>query len=505
MATGPRIILIGGTYRALCVLERLLERGERVVGFIGQEGGGERDFCPEILEACDRHSIPARSAHKLGEEVVRWLEDRIRPDLAIAVGTDLEIPVAVGGNARLGLIELIDSLRSESCPGVTLRQRGQDLVEREIKRPSENDAAGDAYLAMLDALLEVLESYLDRVATSFHPPHPAIPYQRDAIGPEAVERIAARPAPGPHTAGLERDVATYLDAECCVALESRTHAFSLILDALGLEPGDEIVCPGVMSRTALEAVRTSGATPVFCDVERRILTLDPERARERVGPRTRALLIAHAFGQPAALDELYAVAADAGIEVIEDAGSALGARFDASRIGRAPCTCVFGVPLSGVEGALATLAPGLAERIVDRAAPARLGDGAASLAREALARLEAELSARRRVAEVYSSELVRYDAFRVPLTPEGRLPTYAGYVLGVTRFSRTGADDLHKLLGEAGISTRRPAFPIPERELPDLPGCEEARASSLLLPAHSGLTDSDLDSILDAIFGYAIG
>ena len=59
---GPRILLIGGTYRALCVLERLLERGQRVVAFIGQEGGGERDFCPEILELCDRHQIAARSA-----------------------------------------------------------------------------------------------------------------------------------------------------------------------------------------------------------------------------------------------------------------------------------------------------------------------------------------------------------------------------------------------------------------------------------------------------------
>ena len=67
-ATDPGSSLIGGTYRAVCVLERLLERGERVVAFIGVEGGGERDFCPEILELCDRAGVPARSGHKLGEE-----------------------------------------------------------------------------------------------------------------------------------------------------------------------------------------------------------------------------------------------------------------------------------------------------------------------------------------------------------------------------------------------------------------------------------------------------
>ena len=122
---GPRILLIGGTYRALCVLERLLERGYRVAAFIGIEGGLERDFCPEILEICDRNSIPARSGHKLGEEIVRWLEDRIRPELSISVGVSAEVPVAVGGNCRLGLIEATDLLASPDCPGVTLRQRGK--------------------------------------------------------------------------------------------------------------------------------------------------------------------------------------------------------------------------------------------------------------------------------------------------------------------------------------------------------------------------------------------
>ena len=96
----PRIVLMGGTYRALCVLERLLERGERVVAFIGQEGSNERDFCPEILEICDRSSISARSARKMGEEIVRWLEDRIRPDLAIAVSVNSPCEVLLHSDAR---------------------------------------------------------------------------------------------------------------------------------------------------------------------------------------------------------------------------------------------------------------------------------------------------------------------------------------------------------------------------------------------------------------------
>ena len=124
----PRILLIGSTHRAVCVLERLLERGDRVVAFIGLEGGPERDFCPEMLELCERSGIPARSGKKLGEEIVRWLEDRIRPDLAIAIGGNAELPLSVAGNCRLGLVEVQDRFSTPSCPGVALRLRGQEVM-----------------------------------------------------------------------------------------------------------------------------------------------------------------------------------------------------------------------------------------------------------------------------------------------------------------------------------------------------------------------------------------
>ena len=81
-----------------------------------------------------RRSIPARSAHKLGEEIVRWLEDRIRPDLAIAVGASMEIPLAIGGNTRLGLIEVSD-LDLQPCGGTHVKRTGEigPVVVRKIE------------------------------------------------------------------------------------------------------------------------------------------------------------------------------------------------------------------------------------------------------------------------------------------------------------------------------------------------------------------------------------
>ena len=82
---------------------------------------------------------------------------------------------------------------------------------------------------------------------------------------------------------------------------------------------------------------------------------------------------------------------------------------------------------------------------------------------------------------------------------------YAGYLLRLTRFARTSADDLHKLLLDGGIETRRLTLPIAERELAVLPAADGAVATGLLLPVESELEDVQRERLLDAIFGYAIG
>ncbi|HKC52098.1 MAG TPA: DegT/DnrJ/EryC1/StrS family aminotransferase [Myxococcota bacterium] len=505
---GPRILLIGGTYRALCVLERLLQRGERVVAFIGVEGGSERDFCPEILELCDRAGVPARSGHKLGEEVVRWLEDRIRPDLAIALGGHAEIPLSIGGNCRLGLVELSDSFGSAAGAAIVLRQRGQELLRREPAAPAASDL-GDAYLCMLEELCACLEEFLDRHAAS-RPEHAfAVPFEPGAAPGDELAALISRPDAGSVTVELERRAAAYLGAERVLALRSPKDAFGALVRALGLAKGDEVVVPGVVSASAVAALRAAELRPVFADVHPERLTLAPSAAAAAIGARTRALLVAHPLGQPAELDVLYALAEERGLEVIEDGCESLGARFADSRIGRAPCASVFRMPLGcgapGFEAALLALPEALAKDLEPTLAAERAGDGLAFAGLAALERWEDRVAARRRSASAYSAEFSRYDAFRVPPTPENALSVYSGYLLRLTRFARAAADDLAKLLAEAGVEARRLRLPLAERDLASLPAAEHARATGLLLPVDESLTDSQRDRVMDEIFGYAIG
>ncbi len=507
--TGPRILLIGGTYRALCMLERLLERGDRVAAFIGIEGAGERDFCPEILEICDRASIPARSGHKLGEELVRWLEDRIRPDLAIAVGIHTEIPLSIGGNCRLGLLEAVDFFHSESCSGVALRQCGRDVHAREISPPDDDDDVGEVYLQMIDELVSCVEEYLDRLTPSSSGQDIGVPFEVGSTPAEELQGVVTRSEPGCDTNRLEQEVATYVGADHVFALRSTADAFRVIADILGLAEGNELIFPGLASAAAVEGLTGAGARAVYTDVDPHRLTLDPDRARESLCKRTRALVISHALGQPAELDRLYGLAQEHDLEVIEDGGESLGARFADSRLGRGPCTCVFRLPLgrgtTGLQAALVTLPDNLAERFQPRVKDLRLGDGAAALALRELEGLEDRISARRAEASSYSSELVRYDAFRVPSTPAKALSVYSAYLLRLTRFARTSADDLHKLLLDSGIETRRLHLPLADRDLAALPCSDSALTTGLLLPIEPALGEAQREHLLDAIFGYAIG
>jgi dTDP-4-amino-4,6-dideoxygalactose transaminase len=147
---------------------------------------------------------------------------------------------------------------------------------------------------------------------------------------------------GPPVTQLEAALGDLVGAEA-VALNSGTDALVIALRALGVGPGDEVIVPAFSFFATAEAVLLVGATPVLVDVEPRTMTIDVERAAARMGPRTRAILPVHLYGQCADLDGLTAAARRAGFDVpiVEDMAQALGA----TRSGRA----------AGSLGALAAL------------------------------------------------------------------------------------------------------------------------------------------------------
>jgi len=125
---------------------------------------------------------------------------------------------------------------------------------------------------------------------------------------------------GPEVEGFEREAAEYLGVAHAIGVANGTDALVLALDALGVGPGDEVICPAFTFYATAEAIVRRGATPVFADVDPQTLNLDPADVGRRVTERTKAIVPVHLFGRPAPVAELSAL----GPAVLEDAAQAFG-------------------------------------------------------------------------------------------------------------------------------------------------------------------------------------
>ena len=169
---------------------------------------------------------------------------------------------------------------------------------------------------------------------------------------------------GPNVEAFEREAAAYLGASEAVGVANGTDALVLVLEALEIGAGDEVVCPAFTFYATAEAIARRGATPVFCDVERETLNFDPADVARCVTGRTRAIVAVHLFGRPAALEEL-----PGGIPVVEDAAQAFGATLGGARVGALGAAGTFSffptknLPALGDGGLVATSDPELAQHV----------------------------------------------------------------------------------------------------------------------------------------------
>ncbi len=149
--------------------------------------------------------------------------------------------------------------------------------------------------------------------------------QYEPLLPELNDRLAevletGRFILGPNVQAFEREAAEFLGVGETIGVANGTDALVLVLDAMGIGPGDEVICPAFTFFATAEAIARRGATPVFCEIDPATLNMDPADVERRVTERTRALMPVHLFGRPAPLAELEGL----GIPIVEDAAQAFG-------------------------------------------------------------------------------------------------------------------------------------------------------------------------------------
>lgn len=118
-----------------------------------------------------------------------------------------------------------------------------------------------------------------------------------------------------------------------ISVNSWTSGLVIALGAVGVSPGDEVICPPYTMSASATAAMFYGGIPVFADIEADSLCLDPASFEARITPRTRAVVVVHLLGHPARMDAITAIAARHGIAVIEDAAQAPGVRYRGRPVG----------------------------------------------------------------------------------------------------------------------------------------------------------------------------
>ncbi|MBA3843882.1 MAG: DegT/DnrJ/EryC1/StrS family aminotransferase [Actinobacteria bacterium] len=181
---------------------------------------------------------------------------------------------------------------------------------------------------------------IEEPTATIDPSTAPIPVFQPYLGPE-VQEAAVRALQagwigmGSLTARLEDELASYLELSnrYVVATSSCTGALHCAFLQAGVGPGDEVICPSFTYVAGHQAVTATGAEVVFADIDESTCGLDPDSVRAAISPRTKAILVLHFAGIPARSDEIYAIAAEHGLRVVEDAAHALGTRSDGRPIG----------------------------------------------------------------------------------------------------------------------------------------------------------------------------
>ncbi|HET6643382.1 MAG TPA: DegT/DnrJ/EryC1/StrS family aminotransferase [Gaiellaceae bacterium] len=323
---------------------------------------------------------------------------------------------------------------------------------------------------------------------------------------------------GPKVSEFEAGLAEACEVEHAVAVSSGTAALHLAVIALGIGPGDEVIVPAYTFPATANVVALAGARPVLVDVDPKTMNLSPEAVADAVTQRTRAVLVVHLFGRPAPWDALEAAVPE-GVELLEDAAGALGARRAGRAcggLGRLGCLSFHPrkIVVTGEGGAVTTNDGEVADGIRRlrhhgieprgdfdiRAAGLnyRLSDILCAVGIPQLRRLEQLLQERERLAAAYAERLE--GRVELPTADEGDRHGLQAYVVRVDR-----RDEALAALREAGIQAQIGTYALHHlgayRRQGPFPGADECYERALALPFHNRLTESEIDRVSEVLTG----
>ena len=341
---------------------------------------------------------------------------------------------------------------------------------------------------------------------------------------EAFNRVFSRSwyIDGCEDKAFEEAFAAYCNSSCCVGCGNGLDALLLVLKAWGIGAGDEVIVPSNTYIATALAVTYVGATPVFVEPDIRTYNIDPAKIEEKITPATKAIMPVHLYGLPCDMDPIMAIAKKHNLYVLEDCAQAHGATYKGKVIGSFGDAAGFSfypgknLGALGDAGATVTNDKALADKVralgnygsdykyhhIYKGTNSRLDELQAAFLSAKLPLMDKVNENRRYIASRYLKG-IRNDKLVLPYVPEYAVPVWHLFAIRCEK-----RDQLAQYLADLGIGTNK-HYPIPMHlqdcyadlgiEKGQLPIAEEISATELSIPMYYGMTEEEIDYVIDAI------
>lgn len=331
---------------------------------------------------------------------------------------------------------------------------------------------------------------------------------------------------GEECAAFEKEFADYCGAKYCIGVATGLDALYLILRALDIKAGDEVIVPSNTFIATALAVSYAGAKPIFVEPDINTYNIAPELIEEKITDKTKAIIAVHLQGRAADMDAINKIAKKHGLYVIEDAAQAHGAKYKGKKVGTFGIAAGFSfypgknLGALGDGGCVTTDNEEIAKKVraianygsdykyhhIYKGTNSRLDELQAALLRVKLPLLDKWNNERRKIAEKYFNGIKHPHIILPPVTEKDYEHIYHVFVIRCDE-----RDALEKYLAEKGIGTVK-HYPTPMHlqgayadlglKKGDLPVAEKISETVLSLPMYYGMTDKQINYVIDAVNSF---
>ena len=340
---------------------------------------------------------------------------------------------------------------------------------------------------------------------------------------EAIQAIIRESAfiRGPAVDAFEREFAAALGSKHCISCANGTDALYIVMRALGLKPGDEVITTAHSWIATSETITQAGGRVVFCDTDANTFTIDPAQIAAKITPRTRGIIPVHLYGQAADMDPILELARSHNLWVIEDCAQAHLATYKGKTVGTMGTAGTFSfypgknLGAMGDAGGIVTDRDNLAEWMAIYARHGGKGDHTieginsrmdglqGAVLRLKLPHLRRWTESRRRIAAHYDTALAGIGDIQIPYIAPGRDHVYHLYVIRTKK-----RDELRKHLKDRGVDTVLnypralpfyPAYAYLGHHPNDFPNAYRDQSLILSLPIFPEMSDVQCEFVTQAI------